>query len=211
MQRHMLGLALIASFLVATEPLHGQVPMGRMGGMSAGRKLVRLGVGGGMSVPTSNAADAFKNGVNAQAYVLLSPPMLPTLRFNLGYQKFNFKDTFRDALLGGGAAAGDVEGETTLLSGVGGISFTVLPLGPVRTYVTAGVGAFHIKDMLQQSSGDSTSTSTRFGIDGGAGIALKLGRLEAFVEGRLQNVYTAEGWIDTKTITAIPVTFGLLF
>lgn len=211
MKRYMLGPALIATLLTLAEPLSAQVPdMGRMGG--GGRKLIRLGVGGGMSVPTSHAADAFKNGVNAQAYVLLTPPMLPTLRFNLGYQKFNFKDTFRDALLGtGGPPTPGAEGETSILSGVGGISMTVLPLGPVRGYVTAGVGAFHIKDLLQQTSGDSTTTDTRFGIDGGAGIALKLGRLEAFIEGRLQNVYTQEGWIDKKTITAIPVTFGILF
>ena len=208
MKRNMLGLALVAALFSLGEPLSGQVP--DMGRMSGGRKLIRLGVGGGMSVPTSHAADAFKNGVNAQAYVLLSPPMLPTLRFNLGYQKFNFKETFRDALLGGGSPPSG-EGETAILSGVGGISMTVLPLGPVRGYVTAGVGAFHIKDLLQQSSGDSTATDTRFGIDGGAGITLKLGRLEAFVEGRVQNVYTQEGWIDTKTITAIPVTFGILF
>ena len=207
MKRTIIGLALTAAALMSAESSSAQMPVA---GMSSGRKLIRIGVGGGMSVPTSHAADAFKNGVNAQAYVLLNPPLLPTLRFNLGYQKFNFKDTFRDALLGGGGPPGGAA-ETSILSGVGGISMTVLPLGPVRGYVTAGVGAFHIKDMLEQTSGDSTATSTRFGIDGGAGIALKLGRLEAFIEGRLQNVYTQEGWLDTKSITAIPVTFGILF
>ncbi len=210
MKRPLLGLALVTAMFVIAEPLSAQLPSV---GMSGGRKLIRVGLGGGMSVPTNDASDAFKNGVNAQAYVLVSPPMLPTLRFNLGYQKFNFKDTFRDALLGPGGAppAAGAEGQTTMLSGVGAISMTVLPLGPVRGYVTAGVGAFHIKDLLQQSSGDSTVSNTRFGIDGGAGIALKLGRLEAFAEGRMQNVYTQEGWIDTKSITAIPVTFGILF
>jgi hypothetical protein len=208
MKRSLLTLIFATTTLAAAQPASAQLPSA--GGMPAARKLIRLGVGGGMSVPTSHAADAFKNGVNAQAYVLLSPPMLPTLRFNLGYQKFNFKETFRDALIGGAGTPGS-EGETSIFSGVGGISMTILPLGPVRGYVSAGVGAFHIKDLLQQTSGDSTATTTRFGIDGGGGIALKIGRLEAFVEGRLQNVYTQEGWIDTKSITAIPVTFGILF
>ena len=41
---------------------------------------------------------------------------------------------------------------------------------------------------------------------------MKLGRLSAFVEGRVQNVYTKDtGVINSKDIRAVPVSFGLLF
>ena len=58
----------------------------------------------------------------------------------------------------------------------------------------------------------TTPTSQlKFGIDGGAGLALKIGRLYAFIEGHLQNVYTQRGLIDAKSIQAVPVSFGVLF
>ena len=170
------------------------------------RRLIRFGFGGGLSVPTSHAADALDNGVNGQAYLLIDTGIVPPFRFNLGYQKFDFKE----AILSGGAASG----QSTILSGVGGMTVDLFRLGPIRPYVTAGLGAFHIKDDLNAgtTTPDGTTTSTtRFGIDGGAGLALRIGRLEGFIEARLQNVYTEAGVIDTRTITAVPVTFGILF
>lgn len=162
------------------------------------RHLVRFGLGGGVSVPTTDAADALKTGVNGQGYVLVDPGLGIPLRVNLGYQKFDYQD----ALLGGGAT-----GDSQMLSGLAGLSVNVLPMGPLRPYVTGALGAFRLKE----TSGGVSASSTRFGIDGGAGLALKLGRMEAFVEGRVQNVYTEAGVIDAKSIRAVPVTFGLLF
>jgi hypothetical protein len=43
------------------------------------------------------------------------------------------------------------------------------------------------------------------------GLAIKIMRLEMFVEGRVQNVYTERGMIDTRSIQTIPVTFGIIF
>jgi hypothetical protein len=160
------------------------------------RHLIRVGFGGGLSVPTSNAKEALKSGVNGQGYLLLDTGVLPPLRFNIGYQRFSLKD----------ALTGGADEHSSILSGVAGLSINLLSLGPVRTYVTAGLGAFNIS----QSTAGSTST-TKFGVDAGAGLALKFGRLEGFIEGRVQNVYTDAGFINQKNIQSIPVTFGLLF
>ncbi len=167
----------------------------------SGGDLVQFGFGGGVSVPTSHAADAFKNGVNGQAYVLLNLGI--PLRFNLGYQKFDYKS----ALLGAGATSG----QSSMLSGVGGITLNLLSAGPIGTYVTAGLGAFNVTDQQTTGTGTTSASNLNWGIDGGAGITLKLGKLQAFVEGRIQNIYTNKGKIDAKTITSIPVTFGVLF
>lgn len=201
-----------ASFLVAALlggsvlPADALAQMPGMGGPS--RRLIRIGFGGGVSVPTDDVASALDNGVNGQAYLLIDTGILPPFRFNLGYQKFDFKQ----AVLGGG----DATGQSTILSGVGGMTVDLFRLGPLRPYVTAGLGAFHIADDLDgggaAGNGTPASTSTtRFGIDGGAGLGLRIGRLEGFIEARLQNVYTEAGVIDTRTITSIPVTFGILF
>lgn len=182
--------------LVAASAARAQLP--GMGGMPQ-RHLVRVGLGGGVSVPTSNTADALKNGINGQGYLLLDPGLGFPLRLNLGFQKFDWQE----ALLGGG----NTSGESQMLSGLAGLNVNLFNLGPLHPYVTAGLGAFRLKD----TSGGTSASSTKFGIDGGGGLAVRLGRLEAFLEGRLQNVYTDQGAIDTKSIRAIPVTFGLIY
>lgn len=180
--------AFVAGAGVATAQLPGM-------GMPA-RRLIRVGFGGGMSVPTQNAGDALKTGVNGQAYLLIDTGVLPPLRFNLGIQRFSFDD----ALAGGGDEV------SSILSGVGGFSMNLFTLGPVRPYITAGLGAFSIS---QTSAGGASAT--KFGVDAGGGLSLRLGRLEAFVEGRVQNVYTDTGFISGKNIQSVPVTFGILF
>ena len=165
------------------------------------QRPIRIGFGGGFSVPTSDARKAFENGINGQAYLLVSSGFLPPFRINLGYEKFDLKD----AILGGAT------GESTILSGVAALSFNLFQLGPVRPYVVAGLGAFNIKDVLESAGGEAETSSTHFGIDGGAGLALRIGPIEGFIEGRVQNVYTEAGVVDAKNIRAIPVTFGILF
>jgi hypothetical protein len=123
------------------------------------------------------------------------------LRFNVGYQRFSFDE---NSLAG-------VTGQTSILSGVGGVNVNLFRIGPVRPYVMAGLGAFKMNSDVDADPIGGTSSGVEFGIDGGAGIAIKLGRLDAFIEGRVQNIYTDTGMIDASTIRAVPVSFGILF
>ena len=192
-----LGLALCTAAL----PLSAQLP--GVGLISSRKPLVQVGFGGGMSVPTSNAKEAFENGVHGRGFMLLNFPGLPSFRFDLSATKFDW----REAVLG----APTMQGESQVLAGLANLSIDLLK-GPIRPYVMAGVGAFHIRNELQaEGEPDETSSQTRFGIDGGAGLAIKIKRLEMFVEGRVQNVYTERGLIDTKSIQTVPVTFGIVF
>jgi opacity protein-like surface antigen len=167
------------------------------------RHLFRVGFGGGVSVPTSDVRHALENGINGQAFVLIDTGVLPPFRVNLAYQKFDYRD-----VLGSG-----VQGNTRILSGVAAVNLSLFTVGPLRPYVVAGVGAFGVRDAIDAgTTGPAISESvTEFGIDGGAGLAFRLGRLEAFVEGRVQNIYTEAGAIDARSIRAIPVSLGILF
>ena len=151
--------------------------------------ILSLGVGGGASIPTGNGGNTVKEGFNAQTYALVQLPGFLALRFNFGYQKFNAAQQ--------------------IYSGVGGLQINLLH-GPVRPYLTAGVGAFDLRG-LTDSSGASMASKINFGIDAGAGLAISVGRVSAFAEGRVQNVYTRNGgWIQgAKQINVVPVTFGL--
>ncbi|HTA74000.1 MAG TPA: hypothetical protein VK733_06995 [Gemmatimonadaceae bacterium] len=156
--------------------------------------ILSLGVGGGATIPTGNGGNAVKTGFNGQAYALIQLPGFLALRFNFGYQKLEYNTT---------------PGAQEILSGIGGLQINLLH-GPVRPYLTAGVGAFDLRG-LTDSSTTSTASKINFGIDAGAGLALALGRVSAFVEGRVQNVYTKDGGFikSAKQINVVPVTFGL--
>lgn len=186
------GLLVVAGAVLGATPVAGQ--------LGPEQHMTRIGVGGGVSVPLSDARQALKSGVNGQGFLLMNAGGIP-LRFNLGYQRFAFKD----------AVAAGASGQSTMMSGVAGLSLDLVHVGPVTPYVMAGVGAFHLKDELTTGGVTNGVTDTRFGVDGGAGVRLWVGRLEAFAEGRVQNVWTDAGLIDAKTIRTVPVTFGVLF
>lgn len=172
-------------------------------------RKVQFGIGGGAIVPRTNARfQDVLTGATGQAYLLLRlAPGLPALRVGADFSRMKFGDPINSIV---GSPIGATR---TQLGGIASLRFDLLP-GPVRPYVLAGVGAFNIRDALD-SSGNVTEDSfksTQIGFDGGAGLSFRMGRISGFVETRIQNVYTkAQGLIDTKSIQAFPVTFGLIF
>ncbi|MBK5189453.1 MAG: hypothetical protein JJD97_14510 [Gemmatimonadaceae bacterium] len=95
---------------------------------------------------------------------------LPALRFNLAFQKFDYKQVL-----------GIPDAHANIVSGTGGLQISLLP-GPVRPYVTAGLGAFQVRNVADSANG-TTASKVHFGIDGGAGLAVSIGRVSAFGEG----------------------------
>jgi hypothetical protein len=173
---------------------------------------VAIGLGGGEIIPTGNATTDYKTSFQGQAYLVINLGILPELRFNFGYQRFNFKQQLLNSL--GIPSAFDAH--NNVLAGIAGTRIDLIR-GPVRPYLTLGVGAFNFKTVIDTGAAatkGSTSTvaTTKFGLDGGAGLAVHVGRVEAFTEARIQNVYTNKGFISSaKQIQAVPVTFGFLF
>ena len=110
-------------------------PLAASAQVGLAKHFVTAGVGGGMSVPVSDAGDAFKNGFNLQGFARLNVPKLPVMpRFDLNFSRFAL-----DATQMG------VPGTSQILSGLANLQFNVLPLGPVRPYVIAGLGAYSLK------------------------------------------------------------------
>ena len=174
-------------------------PMAASAQVGVASRFVTVGVGGGMSVPVSEAGNAFDSGFHMQGFARLNVPQLPVMpRFDLNFSQFDLKD------------AVGIPGKNQILAGLANLQMSVLPLGPVRPYVIAGLGAYHLKTETEGISPESVS-STRFGINGGAGVALNLGRINGFIEGRVDNVFTEKGMIDEEQIQVVPVTFGLTF
>ncbi|HEY2895964.1 MAG TPA: outer membrane beta-barrel protein [Gemmatimonadaceae bacterium] len=160
--------------------------------------ILSIGFGGGAVMPVGKAQDDFKSGYTGQGFLLVHLGPLPALRFNLAFQRLDYKEVL-----------GLPSSHANVTAGTGGLQISLLP-GPVRPYITAGLGAFSVSSVVDSTSGTSTS-KVHFGIDGGAGLAISVGRVSLFGEGRVQNIYTNDtGVIKRKSITQVPVTFGIL-
>ena len=88
-------------------------------------------------------------------------------------------------------------------------------MGPVTPYITAGLAGFNITTKLgDAASGAEDESETNFAVNGGAGISLRLLGASAFIEAKLNNVYTDKKFISNKELKAlqfVPVNFGFVF
>lgn len=194
--------ALVALALVSlTSVAHAQ--LGTAG--SAARRLVSFGIGGGVSVPVSDAKDAFNTGFNGQGFVRLNLNQLPIMpRIDFTFSRFDISDAK--------LATPGASGTGQIFAGLANLQYSILPAGPIRPYIVAGVGAYNTKTDVTGIPSYSNTSSTDFGINGGAGVTFKLGSMvSGYVEGRVDNVYTKKGLKNSDQIQVVPVTFGLVF
>jgi len=199
MTRSRLGATALVSILalsLAHAPAHAQ--LGR---------LWHIGFGGGVSVPAGDLKDALKDGVHGQAFLGFGPFSSPFGgRIAVNYQRFDLKSLE-------GSATSPSTGSGTVLSGLANMMYGI-NVGPIHPYLTAGLGAF---DLTASPDGGSSSSKVHFGVDGGAGLQVRLGRIEGFVEGRYENLFTDKG-LDPNATSAksfaaqiIPITFGITY
>ncbi len=198
-------LALAIAFVAGLQPPAAHAQM--MGGMPHAR-MFTFGVGGGLALPVNDAKDALKNGFNGLAYARAQLPGMPiSFGVNVSFQRFDLKDA-TVGTTGGTPSA--TPGNASLLAGMGDVKLDLMH-GPVYPYLTVGLGAYDVRADAG-GSGTSSTSSTRFGINGGAGLAARFGRVSGYVQGRVDNVYTSGGGaVDVKSIQVIPVTVGVEF
>jgi opacity protein-like surface antigen len=197
---------------MAFAPATAQVRMNQQG---SGRPI-SIAFGGGASVPIGNYKDALKAGWNGQGSIIFNFAGLPlALRADLSYNSFTFKD---DLPFSNGGTGGTITTTGDITQQVlGGLANVSIPfhMGPVSPYITAGLAAFNIKTKLSDGvEGAEDQSATKFAINGGAGLSMKLFGASAFIEAKLNNIYTDKEFISGKELKAlqfIPVTFGFLF
>jgi hypothetical protein len=203
-----LPISLLAVFVLAsslTAAAHAQ--MGLLGGGHT--RMITFGVGGGVAVPVSDAKDALKNGFNGLAYARAKLPGMPfSFGVQVAFSQFDFKNS---TVTTSGGYTGTPTSSTptaSLLAGLGEVKLDLMH-GPIQPYVTVGLGAY---DVHTEVDGGPSASSTKFGLNGGAGLALQLGGLRAFAQGRVDNVYSSSGGvINAKSIQVVPVTVGIEF
>jgi hypothetical protein len=166
-------------------------------------RFLTFGIGGGVSVPVNDAGDVLKNGFNGHAFVRLNTGAFPLApRFDFSFQRFDLKDAKQ--------TSGVTDANSQLISGLANVTIPLMH-GPVQPYLLAGLGIANLQNTTETATSTTKESSTDFTVNGGAGLLMRLGSLSAYLEGRVDNVYTSSGVIDTDQIQVVPVTVGLTY
>lgn len=153
---------------------------------------VTWGLGGGLTLPTSDYANLDKAGWHATANATFAIPLSP-----LGIRV--------DGLYGQTTHKNGVQGNSKLIGGLANVVLQIATAAPmVKPYVLAGGGIYNLKVSFPSVPFDTSET--KFTWDVGAGLTLGAGPARFFVEGRYIVIQESGG--STKFI---PVTAGLRF
>lgn len=197
--------------VLSSSRLLAQVRMTQQGSA----RPVSIAFGGGASVPVGSYKDALKAGWNGQGSLIYNVAGLPlALRADLNYNQFTFKEDLPFAPGGSGRAVTTSDDITQQI--LGGLANVTIPfrMGPITPYITAGLAGFNIRTKLGGGTGATDQSDTKFAVNGGAGLSLRLLGASAFIEARLNNVYTDQKLIsnkELKDLQFIPITFGFVF
>lgn len=202
--------ALVLVTVLLTTPALAQTAAPMPSGGAPGTKMWTFGVGGGVAVPVSDVKDALNNGFNGLAYARVQVPIVGmSFGVNVTFQSLDLKDA--TVSTGGSGSPVPVTGTSSMLGGLGDMRYDLMR-GPIRPYITLGLGVYNLKTDYSATGVSGSESGTHFGVNGGAGVAIRIGPVSGFVQGHIDNVYTdTGGLIDTKTVQVVPVTLGLEF
>jgi len=204
-------VALASMAAAVASPAAAQMRMTQGSG-----RPIAFALGGGASVPVGSYKDALKAGWNGQGSIIVNFAGFPfALRADLNYNSFRFKNDLPFSPRPGAGTITTSEDITQQI--LGGLANITVPfhLGPISPYVTAGVAGFNVTTKLGEAvPGAEDESDTKFAVNGGAGVSLKLFGASAFIEAKINNVYTDNKFISNKELKSlqfVPVTFGFVF
>lgn len=181
---------------------------------------VRYGITGGATIPVGDYKDVSSAGWNAGALVELGFPIVPlSFRFDaawhqLGDKHDDFGDTFKSRVISGDLNA----------------IYTFAPANPTKFYLIGGLGLYNFRNQLtapgfSTDEGDGvlaqfgttttqtfSASSTKFGVNAGAGVRFQFNTFSMFVESRFHNIFGVHGASGSSgNIQMIPITVGVVF
>lgn len=154
----------------------------------------QFSLGGGVDLPMGDFDDAANTGYHGLAAVTFTPATWP-----VGIQIDGNYGRFPDS------SPADVNLQT--IYGTGNIvyRFQTSPESTFRPYLIGGGGVYNLK-ATGNDVPDGTDSSTKFGVNGGAGFDIKAGSASLFAEARFHNVFT-----EGSNTNFLPITAGIRF
>jgi hypothetical protein len=155
-------------------------------------------LGGGLGIPLGSFDDAVKMGWMGLAAVSFVPNGSPVgIQFDGQYQQYK------------------IDGSSSLkdrfIMGTGNIvfKFKTSEESTFRPYLIGGGGVYNFKTTGTDDLGgiiDTDNSTTKFGLNAGAGFDFKAGAVGLFLEGRFHDVFTSG-----ENLKFIPITVGIRF
>jgi hypothetical protein len=152
---------------------------------------VRFGLSGGASIPSGSSSDGLNTGWNGTALVQFQPASSPVgFQVDGSYNQMKFD--------GGGGKEQVIDGTANVV-----YEFKTSAESKFRPYLIGGGGVYNLKS--KPDVGPSPST-TKFGINAGAGFNFGAASTSLFVEGRFHNVF-----VTGSDFHYIPINIGVRF
>lgn len=149
-------------------------------------------LGGGLGIPLGTFDDLVKMGWHGTAAVSFVPRGTPVgIQVDGNFSQFSDETPF------------DIKSQLIYGTANAVFKFESSEDSRFRPYLIGGVGVYNSKATGSDALEGST---TKFGINAGAGFDLKAGGAGLFVEGRFHDVFT-----DGDNVTFIPITLGIRF
>ena len=179
------GVATLAIVtVVATSAMQAQTP-------------IKFGLGGGVNIPTSSSLkDFLKTGFIGQGLVQFMPANLPVgIQVDGNYSQLKTKT---------GSLGGDGK-EQFIFGTVDAVyAFKTATESRFHPYLIGGGGVYNTK--FKPSTGTSLGSTTKFGVNAGAGFDVAAGGATVYLEGRFHNVFTSG-----KSSNFVPIVLGVKF
>lgn len=184
--------------------LSGSATLARAQGpnLTGCRRIVCLGVSGGMTLPAGDLADFHDSGFHYDASLFLNLPGLPiSIRPEFSLTQMKLKDPVNTGT--------ETTDATKMFTAMGNIELGLAG----GLYVLAGGGILSTTASSLSDGGvlgDETS-KTNFTFDAGAGYRFRLGGISGFLEARMGSATYDQGTFGFQKAQFIPFTFGLVF
>jgi opacity protein-like surface antigen len=184
---------------------------------------IALGLMGGATLPMSDYKNVANTGWNLGAFLDLGRTEGPFgVRLEGIYHGFGDKDVVTS---GGGTTSFTFSNKYSIINGNLDLTLGIPALNaPIRPYLIGGIGAYYLKNSPECATGSvcpfgKSESSTKFGLNGGAGVEFGLAGFSAFVEARYHSVFTALPDLDCLGQSGcgrvgaklVPLNFGLKF
>ena len=208
---------------LCAHPVLAQETPGDSVSLRAPVRHIRLVVSGGATVPLGDFATYHDLGAQASVSVVFRAfGQKLRLRPEFVYSKFHIARDKVQSLLASNAHASVLAGtppgpDLTKLTNkaatqiLGLFANLEVPLGPgaFQPYVVGGVGAIDLNTDV--TSLQEAVQSITWGMNVGGGLRFKLGPIGAGIEARLRNIPVKDAGTFYRRVTAIPVSFGIVF
>ena len=158
---------------------------------------IGFGASAGPTAALGDFSNAVETGYHVTGLVTIGLPLLPVGgRLEGSFNQFNYKASTRDA-------------KARILSATANAVFS-MP-GIIGPYLIGGVGMYR----ATAECSSCTTSNTRGGVNGGAGLKIGLAGFSAFVEARYHYIGGASdptnGGVKGSSTQFIPLSFGLTF